>query len=72
MASFQVTSAQKQQRLGPSGQTREVYVVWLETSRGATGSVEVPAGVWQGDGLKAYLQEQADLLDKAFVLVNGE
>jgi len=70
VANFEVTSAQKQQRLGPSGTTREIYVVWLETARGATGMVEVPAAIWEGDGLRAYLQAEADKLDKAFVLIN--
>jgi hypothetical protein len=72
VASFKVISAQRQQRLRPDGGTTDVYVAWLETARGATGSVEVPAAVWQGDNLREYLQEQADTLDKAFVVVNEE
>lgn len=70
MASFKVVSAQRQSRLRPDGGTSQVYVAWLETARGATGSVEVPQSVWESDQLREYLQAQADELDKAFVLIN--
>lgn len=72
MASFKVVSAQKQDRLRPDGGRTTVYVVWLETSKGATGTLEIPESVWTGDGLKVYLEEQAADLDKAFDLINSD
>jgi hypothetical protein len=72
MATFKVVSAQKQDRLRPDGGRATVYVVWLETAKGATGSLEIPEAVWAGDGLKEYLEDQASVLDKAFDLINVE
>lgn len=71
MANFKIESAQRQDRLRPDGGTTQVYVVWIETSLGAIGRVTVPASVWEGDDLAAYLQAEADKLDKAFHIVNG-
>jgi len=70
MANFKITSASRQQRMLPGGNTMQVYIAWLETSAGATGSVEVPASVWEGENLKEYLQGEADKLDRAFNLIN--
>ena len=70
MANFKITSASRQQRMLPGGNTTQVYIAWIETAAGATGSVEVPASVWEGDGLKSFLQGEADKLDRAFNLVN--
>lgn len=70
MASFTVEAAQRQDRMLPNGDTKQVYVVWLKTDRGASGQVTVPSSVWEGDELGSYLQAEADKLDKAFVLVN--
>jgi len=71
MANFKIDAAQRQDRLRADGGTTQVYVVWLETARGATGRVTVPASVWESDGLAEFLQTEADKLDKAFLLVNG-
>ena len=68
MATYTVEAVQKQDRLGPTGDPVPVYVVWLKTTMGATGRIEVPASGWEGDDLGAYLQDQADNLDKAFNL----
>lgn len=70
MVAFKITSASRQQRMLAGGNTTQVYVVWIETTAGATGSVEVPASVWEGENLKGYLQAEADKLDKAFSLIN--
>lgn len=72
MPNFKVTAASRQQRMRPDGGTNEVYIAWLETERGATGSVEVPARVWEGDKLQGYLEAEASKLDRAFDLINGE
>lgn len=71
MANFRVDAARRQERLRADGGTVQEYVVWLQTDLGATGSVRVPASVWEGENLKEYLQSEADKLDKAFVVVNG-
>jgi len=72
MSTFTVEAARKQDRMRADGGTKTVYVVWLETERGATGRVEVPAAIWESDGLKGHLQVEADKLDKAFLVVNGD
>lgn len=71
MATFAVEAVQKQDRLGPTGDPVPLYMVWLRTTLGAKGKIEVPVATWEGDGLREHLQAQADNLDKAFVLVNG-
>lgn len=68
MVKFKVVSVSKQQRLRPDGGTTTVYVAWLETSRGATGSVEVSEVIWESDDLKAHLEAEAAKLDRAFDL----
>lgn len=72
MATFKVESASKQDRMGPGASTKTVYVVWLETDKGATGSVEVSKAIWESDDLKAFLTAEAAKLDKAFDLINGD
>lgn len=71
MTGFKVDAARRQERLRADGGTVQEYVVWLQTDLGATGSVSVPAAVWEGENLKEYLQAEADKLDKAFIVVNG-
>ena len=71
MATFTVEAVQKQDRLGPTGDAVSTYVVWLRTTLGSKGRIEVPAATWNSDGLREHLQAEADSLDKAFVLVNG-
>lgn len=68
MVKFKVVSVSKQQRLRPDGGTTTVYIAWIETSRGATGSVEVSEVIWESDDLKAHLEAEAAKLDKAFDL----
>ena len=68
MDGIKVTASQKQSRLGPTGQAIEVYMVWVETANGATGSIEVPASKWNKADLEAILQAERDRLDLAFNL----
>jgi len=72
MAGYKVEAAQQQDRMGPTGDSVQVYVVWLKTDLGASGRIEVPALVWEGDDLAAYLQAKADNLDKAFVVAGAQ
>lgn len=72
MPNFKVTAASRQQRMRPDGGTSEVYIAWLETDRGATGSVMVPASIWESEQLKGHLMTEAKKLDHAFDLINGE
>jgi len=72
MAGFKVESSQRQDRMRADGGSVQVYVVWLRTDLGATGQVTVPTSVWESGDLREYLQDEADKLDKAFKLVNGE
>jgi hypothetical protein len=65
---YKVLSAARQDRMGPTGGHTTVYVVWLETRRGANGSVEIEEGVWKSDQLKAALQDAANDLDRAFTV----
>lgn len=69
MASFGVVSSRRSERLLPDGRTKPVYVVWIETVKGATGSAEIDASVWDSDGLLEELQSIADNLDRAFDVV---
>lgn len=72
MPNFKVEASQRQDRLRPDGGSTQIYIVWLTTDLGASGSVSVPAKVWGSDDLGAFLQAEADQLDKAFHLVNGD
>lgn len=72
MATFRVEAVQKQDRLGPTGDAVPTYVVWLKTTKGASGRITVPVDVWEGDDLEHHLKAEASKLDKAFNLINGE
>lgn len=68
MVKFSVASVERQERLQPNGRTKQVYRVWIETENGSTAAYDVPAGIYESDELKPYLQKQADTLDRAFLL----
>jgi len=72
MATFRVEAVQKQDRMGPTGDAIPTYVVYLKTTKGASGRIEVSPSVYEGDGLREHLQAEAAKLDKAFDLINGE
>jgi len=63
---YTVTDTRQIDRMTPGGGTVSVYRVWLMTSRGATGSVEVSADKWNTDDLKPLLEEAAAKLDLAY------
>jgi hypothetical protein len=68
MAGYEVTDTREISEMTPGGGRRTLYRVWLRTLRGATGTVDVPAGDWQKDKLPAILQTKADQLDLAYNL----
>jgi len=68
MPRLEIVSSRKQESLLPDGGTRPEYVVWIKTDKGASGSVTVPAAVWDSDGLKDFLVTEADRLDRALAL----
>lgn len=68
MAKVEIVSSRRQESLLPDGGTRPEYVVWLKTLKGATGSVTVPADVWDSEGLRDFLLAEADRLDRALSL----
>lgn len=68
MDGIKVTASQKQTRMGPTGQTFDVYEVWVQTEQGATGRIEVPASKWNKADLEVILSKTKDDLDLAFGL----
>lgn len=71
MANFTVESASKQDRLRRDGTRKTVYIVWLSTTKGASGSIEVSPEMWESDGLKDHLMAEAKKLDRAFDVLDG-
>lgn len=65
---FKVVASQKQDRLGPTGGRRVIYVVWLETERGSTGSIEIDSDDFHSDRLKILLEAEAADLDRPFTV----
>jgi hypothetical protein len=68
MANYTVLDTRHTQRVTPSGKTREVYLVDLETDLGSTGRVEVEGKNWTADKLAEILQDAAEMLDLAFTV----
>ncbi len=65
---YKVTDTREIKSMTPAGSTRVSYRVWLETEKGATGSVDVPEDKWNAGDLRALLDEKATNLDLAFSL----
>ena len=68
MASYEVTDTREINEMTPGGGRRKIYRVWIRTSRGATGAVDVPVEDWDADKLPAILQAKADELYLAYNL----
>lgn len=66
MANYKVLDSRQIQRMTPAGGTQFVYRVWIETSRGSTGNIDVAAEDWTTEKLKPILELFADNLDLAF------
>jgi len=52
----------------PAGSVRKAYRVWIQTDRGASGTVDVSSEEWKADTLKKILSAKATELDMAFTL----
>jgi len=68
MGKYKVLETRQIQKLSPTGATQSVYRVWIETERGATGSIDVAQADWTAEKLKATLDKFATELDLAFSL----
>lgn len=71
MPNYRVTDTREIPTLTQAGTERKVYRVWIETLRGATGSIDIQAADWTPDKVPGLLQEKADSLDLAFSLNAG-
>lgn len=63
---FRVTDTQEISQMTRAGTEIKVNRVWIVTSLGATGYVDVPLDKWTKESLPGILQEKADSLDLAF------
>jgi hypothetical protein len=68
MATYKITDTQQTQTFVRSGRAKDIYRVWLETGRGATGTVDVDPADWNAEALTRILTKKAEDLDLAFTL----
>lgn len=66
MASYKVTDTREISEMTPGGGRRTLYRVWLQTPRGATGTVDVPVEDWTPERLRSILEDKAKDLDLAY------
>jgi len=67
-AKYTVLDTREITSMTPAGSVRKAYRVWIQTARGASGTVDVSAEEWKVDSLKEILSAKADQLDLAFTL----
>lgn len=67
---YKVTDTREVSTLTPAGTERKMFRVWLVTTNGATGSIDVPADKWNADDLPGILEAKAAALDLAFNLTS--
>lgn len=65
---YKVTDTREVTRMTQAGTQVQIYRVWLVTSRGATGTLDVSADKWNADDLPQILEDKAHELDLAFDL----
>jgi len=68
MTTYKVLETRQIQQLSPTGASLSSYRVWVQTGKGATGSVDVDPENWTADKLKPLLNEFAETLDLAFTI----
>lgn len=68
MPKYTVTDTREVSTLTQAGTERKSYRVWLQTERGSSGSVDIPADKWTPESVKEILQAKATDLDLAFAL----
>lgn len=71
MARYKVTDSQLVQALGQGGQPRQLYRVWIATTRGATGYIDVPPDKWNKETLPDILEQFSVGLDLAYDIAEG-
>jgi len=65
---YEVTHTDERQSFGPNNQPKMVYVVYITTDRGVSGTLEVSKADWDTEKLRELLQARADELDLALTL----
>ena len=65
---YKVTDTRELSKMTPAGSPVKVYRVWLVTSNGSTGTVDVPVDKWNSEDLTAILEAKAKELDLAFAI----
>lgn len=65
---FRVVDTVERTFLTPAGRREKRYIVHIETAKGATGTVEIPASDWTEDKVPALVATKAAELDMAFAL----
>lgn len=68
MPDYKVTDTQEIKQMTPSGAQTTVYRVWLTTTRGARGTLDVPPDQWNAETLPDLLSAKANELNLAFAL----
>jgi len=69
MPNYKISNPTRSERYG-NGDVKVIeYRVHIVTDRGASGDVTIPESVWTGDGLRERLDQEADNLDKAFIVL---
>jgi hypothetical protein len=65
---YEVTGTDERQTYGPNNKPKTVYIVYLTTDRGVSGTLEVSKADWNAETLPGLLQDKADELDLALTL----
>jgi len=66
--SFKVTDTREISRMTEAGSVHQMYRVWLVTSNGSSGTVDVPQDKWNSEDLTEILDAKAAELDLAFAV----
>lgn len=65
---YKVLDSRQIQKITPAGGNQSLYRVWVETSNGSTGSIDIPAEDWTAEKLNPILVDFAKTLDLPFTL----
>jgi len=66
--SYKVTDTRQVDQMTQAGSVVKTYRVWLVTSKGAAGQVDVPLDKWNPEDLPGILEAKAVELDLAFTV----
>ncbi len=67
---FKVTDTRQVDTLTQAGNTVTVFRVWIQTDRGATGTLDVAKEDWTTEKLPTLLATKAQELDLAFMMTH--